>query len=198
MYPKIALASSILVFQRCRLSRSVCMRPAERFDHGIVVGVADAAERGQQAGFAGSFGEGPGRELGAVISVDDAASGIAESMAMPSALVARSARWAKSMAQPTTLRDQASSTRQQYSLPSRVGCSVMSVTHSWFGPSRRKSRRTRSVTVIRRLIRLPRGWAARPASPARRIRQAHGVAPDGDAQAQDALGVDPRRAVGSP
>ena len=70
---------------------------------------------------------------------------------MPSALVARSARWVESMAQPTTRRDHTSRTTQQYTLPSRVGCSVMSVTRSWSGPARRKSRRTRSVTVA--------GWA---------------------------------------
>src|SRR5215469_6902227 len=46
---------------------------------------------------------------------------------------------------------------------------VMSVTHSWFGPSRRKSRRTRSVTVTSRRVRLPCARAGRPASPARRI-----------------------------
>jgi hypothetical protein len=32
--------------------------------------------------------------------------------------------------QPTTRRLKASSTTAQYTLPSRVGCSVMSVTHS--------------------------------------------------------------------
>jgi hypothetical protein len=36
----------------------------ERFGDGVVVGVTNAAERGQQPGLAGSFGEGPGRELG--------------------------------------------------------------------------------------------------------------------------------------
>jgi hypothetical protein len=36
----------------------------------------------------------------------------------------------ESIDQPTTLRDQASRTTAQYTLPSRVGCSVMSVTHS--------------------------------------------------------------------
>lgn len=49
------------------------------------------------------------------------APGPRESMVMPGALVARSARWAESMARPTTRRDQASSTTQQYTLPSRVG-----------------------------------------------------------------------------
>ena len=43
----------------------------ERFRDGVVVGVADAAERGQQPCLAGPFGEGPGRELGAVVAVND-------------------------------------------------------------------------------------------------------------------------------
>jgi hypothetical protein len=46
------------------------------------------------------------------------------SMAMPNALVANAAEGAESIDQPTTRRDQASSTTAQYTLPSRVGCSV--------------------------------------------------------------------------
>ena len=68
-------------------------------------------------------------------------------MAMPSALVARAADGVESIDQPTTRRDQASSTIAQYTLPSRVGCSVMSVTHSWSGAARVKSRLTRSAAV---------------------------------------------------
>jgi len=37
----------------------------------------------------------------------------------------------ESIDQPTPLRDQASRTTAQYTLPLRVGCSVISVTHSW-------------------------------------------------------------------
>jgi hypothetical protein len=51
-------------------------------------------------------------------------------MAMPSALVTGGVAWWLSIDQPTTRRENTSSTTQQYSLPSRVGCSVMSVTHS--------------------------------------------------------------------
>ena len=142
----------------------------ERFHDGVVVGIADAAQGGQQPGFAARS-----------VNVHEVnwvpwspwmippAAGLRESMAMPSALAARSARWDESMAQPTTRRDQTSSTTQQYTLPSRVGCSVMSVTHSWFGPLRRKSRRTRSVMVPGRLVRLPRVRAGSAARLARRI-----------------------------
>jgi hypothetical protein len=45
-------------------------------------------------------------------------------------LVTSAAVGVVSIDQPTTRREQASSTTAQYSLPSRVGCSVMSVTHS--------------------------------------------------------------------
>jgi hypothetical protein len=31
----------------------------ERFHDGVVIGIVDAAQRGQQAGFAGAFGERP-------------------------------------------------------------------------------------------------------------------------------------------
>ena len=52
------------------------------------------------------------------------------SMAMPSALVTRAALGEESIDQPTTRREKVSSTTQQETLPSRVGCSVMSVTQS--------------------------------------------------------------------
>ena len=51
-------------------------------------------------------------------------------IAMPRALVTSGVAWWLSIAQPTTRRENTSSTTQQYTLPSRVGCSVMSVTHS--------------------------------------------------------------------
>jgi hypothetical protein len=51
-------------------------------------------------------------------------------MAMPRALVTSAAVGEASMDQPTTRRLKASRTTAQYSLPSRVGCSVISVTHS--------------------------------------------------------------------
>ena len=40
------------------------------------------------------------------------------------------------MDQPTIRRENVSITAQQYTLPSRVGCSVMSVTHNSLGDSR--------------------------------------------------------------
>jgi hypothetical protein len=88
---------------------------------------------------------------------------------MPGAFVTRSARWAESMAQPTTRRDRAPMTTQQFTFLSRAGCSVMSVTHSWFGPSRWRSRWTRPVPVTSRLVRLPRERAGRRPWPALRI-----------------------------
>jgi hypothetical protein len=45
-------------------------------------------------------------------------------MAMPSALVTSAAFWDESIDQPTTCRENTSSTTAQYTLPSRVGCSV--------------------------------------------------------------------------
>jgi hypothetical protein len=52
------------------------------------------------------------------------------SMAMPSALVTSPVFGVDAIDHPTTRRDQASRTTAQYTLPSRVGCSVISVTHS--------------------------------------------------------------------
>ena len=46
------------------------------------------------------------------------------SMAIPSALVTSAVLGLESIDQPTTLRDKASRTTAQYTLPSRVGCSV--------------------------------------------------------------------------
>jgi len=45
-------------------------------------------------------------------------------MAMPRALVTSAAFWHESIDQPTTRRENTSSTTAQYTLPSRVGCSV--------------------------------------------------------------------------
>jgi hypothetical protein len=46
------------------------------------------------------------------------------------ALVTRAVLGAESIDHPTTRRDRVSSTTAQYTLPSLVGCSVMSVTQS--------------------------------------------------------------------
>jgi hypothetical protein len=116
---------------------------------------------------------------------------------MPSAFVARSARWQESMAQPTTRRDQASMTTQQYTLPSRVGCSVIPVTHSWLGPVRRKSRRTRPVTVTSFPERLPREGAGKPARPARRISRLTVLCPTVMPCPQVQLGVHPGCTLGA-
>src|SRR3954471_20668051 len=65
-------------------------------------------------------------------------------IAMPSAFVASDALGLWSIDHPTTRREYASSTTAQYTLPSRVGCSVMSLKHSLFGSSTVKRRLTRS------------------------------------------------------
>lgn len=52
-------------------------------------------------------------------------------MAMARALVVSAAVGEASIDQPTTRRENVSRTTAQYTLPSKVGCSVMSVTHSW-------------------------------------------------------------------
>ncbi|WP_433435257.1 hypothetical protein [Nonomuraea sp. CA-141351] len=54
---------------------------------------------------------------------------------MPIALVTKVAVRVESIDPGAARRESSSSTTQQYSLLSRVGCSVMSVTHIW--PSRR-------------------------------------------------------------
>jgi hypothetical protein len=55
---------------------------------------------------------------------------------MPSAFVTRLAVCDASIAQPTSRRENTSRTTAQYTLPSRVGCSVISVTQSSSGRSR--------------------------------------------------------------
>ena len=90
-------------------------------------------------------------------------------MAMPSALVANAAEGVESIDQPTTRRDQASSTTAQYTLPSRVGCSVMSVTQSWSRSDRPKLRSTRSDAVATLAILRNLGLPVTPSMPARRI-----------------------------
>ena len=58
---------------------------------------------------------------------------------MPRALVTSAAVGDESIDQPTTRREYTSRTTAQYTLPSRVGCSVMSVTHNWLGSDRVKA-----------------------------------------------------------
>jgi hypothetical protein len=117
------------------------------------------------------------------------------SMAIPSALVTSAAVGDASMDQPTTRREYTSRTTEQYSLPSRVACSVMSVIHSWFGPPRANCRSTRSTAVgctrTRRHLRRP----LRQAGPAHQ--HLHRAMPDNDPAAEAELGVHPAAAVGA-
>jgi hypothetical protein len=86
------------------------------------------------------------------------------SIAIPSAFTTRLAVCDESIDQPTTRRLKASSTTAQYTLPSRVGCSVMSVSHSRFGSVLANSRFTRSDAVgVFGTLR----YFGRPGSPAR-------------------------------
>ena len=66
---------------------------------------------------------------------------------MPSAEVASPEVAELSIDQPTTRRLKMSSTTAQYTLTSRVGCSVISVTHNWSGLERAKLRSTKSTGV---------------------------------------------------
>src|SRR5215211_8423510 len=84
-------------------------------------------------------------------------------MAMPKALVTSGVAWWLSIDQPTTRRENTSSTTQQYTLPSRVGCSVISVTHNWSGAGRSNRRSTRSAAVA--LLALLRKVFRDPGSP---------------------------------
>jgi hypothetical protein len=67
---------------------------------------------------------------------------------MPRAPVTSAAVGVASMDQPTTRREQASSTTAQYSLPSRVMFSDIGY-HSWSGPVRANWRLTRSTAAPR-------------------------------------------------
>ncbi|OJY38733.1 MAG: hypothetical protein BGP03_13315 [Pseudonocardia sp. 73-21] len=66
-------------------------------------------------------------------------------IAMPNASTTSAVRMLLSIDHPTIRREQASRTAAQYTFPSNVGCSVMSVHHSSSGPSTTESRSTRSV-----------------------------------------------------
>src|SRR6059058_6033526 len=84
------------------------------------------------------------RELGARGSAHRVLGASRCSIAIPSALLVNAAVGLWLIDQPTTRRLNASSTTAQYTFPSRVGCSVMSVTHNWLGRSRMNIRSTRS------------------------------------------------------
>ena len=99
---------------------------------------------------------------------------------MPRALVTKAVLGEPSTDHPITRRDHASRTTAQSTLPSLVGCSVTSVTHSSSGLSRWNCRSTRSAAVTTPGTRRNFG---RPESPGCRL----------DASAAPPLGVRPRR-----
>ncbi|HEU5001559.1 MAG TPA: reverse transcriptase domain-containing protein [Actinomycetota bacterium] len=86
-------------------------------------------------------------------------------MAICRASTTSSVRIWSAIDQPTTRRLQESSTTAKYTLPSWVGCSVTSLTHSWSCPVALKSRLTRSsagasaglrrVQPLRRRVKIP-------------------------------------------
>ena len=83
------------------------LNPArERFHHGIVIAVADRAHRLHQARIQRPLGEGPGRELHAVIGMDHGAlAGDWLLIAILSALVTSAEVWVASIDQPITRRE---------------------------------------------------------------------------------------------
>lgn len=102
-----------------------------------------------------------------------------------------------SMDQPTTRRENESSATAQWTLASRVGCSVMSVTHNRSGAPRANSRLTRSLAAAvscsgRRYL-----WVGRPFDTGSAHQHFDRVVPDDDAMTEAQLGVDPRCAVGA-
>lgn len=136
-----------------------------------------------------------------MIAVDDAAGDVTGGVSAgvdgrARALVARSARARESMAHPTTRRLKASMTTQQYSLPSWVGCSVMSVTQSWLGPSRREV----ATDQVGDGYRCGHPFGSPPqgqAGQAGAAQQADRVVANHHALGVDQLGLDPAAAVGA-
>ncbi len=142
----------------------------ERLHHRVVVAVTDRSRGRQELRVVLPPGEGPRSELlpwSLWITVSARGSRLAR--AIPRALVTRVVSWLESIDQPTTLRLWASSTTPQYTLPSPVGCSVMSVTHRRSGSSRWNCRLTRSVAVAIWGTRRNLGLPENPAMPARRM-----------------------------
>jgi hypothetical protein len=112
-------------------------------------------------------------------------------MAMSSALVTSAAVWELSMDQPTTRRAQVPSATAQCTLPSRAGCSAMSVTRSLSGAARLNWRCTRSPAVGG-LVPGPRAAVSGQAfDPGAAHEQVDRPVADGDAQAGGKLGVHP-------
>jgi hypothetical protein len=69
-YSNNAVLSSIRVFHFLPVQQLGLQSSPERLDHGVIEGIADGAHRGDEAGLADAFAEGPGRELGSVIAMD--------------------------------------------------------------------------------------------------------------------------------
>ncbi len=102
------------VFQRRRLSSSVCIRPPEHFDEGVVIADPDRSHRGQKPRPVEALGEGPRSEQHPVVGVnDEPRCGSAVLVRHRQALVAHVAIAVESIDQPTTRRNNVSSTAQQ-------------------------------------------------------------------------------------
>lgn len=99
-----------------------------------------------------------------------------------------------SIDQPTTLRENASRTTQQ-TLPSLVGCSVMSVIHSRFGAVSVNSRLTRSVAAYLPAFALRQTLLRESVQAETTHQQRHGLAVDEDASPVPQLGRDASLAV---
>ena len=155
-YSKIALASSIRVLQRLRSNSSTCMRAQN--DSMVAL-----SKQSPTVPMDGTSPDSRARWVNAQEAnwvpwsecITVPGSGWRFPIAIPNAEVTSPEVAELSIDQPTTRRLNTSSTTAQYTLPSRVGCSVMSVTHSWSGSKRAKLRSTRSTGVsagrVRRL-----------------------------------------------
>ena len=197
---RAALVCDAACPSRCRIEQS-CLHTgaAERsVDRRCHSGSPTVRREGSEPGPAGPLGEGPGSELGAVVTVNDApgrggagVDGHAQRWSPgPPAERSRSA-------QPTTRRDQASQddAAVHLALPGRVlGAAVI---HSWLAPCGGSHRRTRSVTVASFLDRMPTRGAGTASPSGTAHEQADGVVPDGDAVPVDQLGVHPGSTVGA-
>jgi hypothetical protein len=120
-----------------------------------------------------------------------------ESMAIPRALVARSACWRASIAQPTTRRGNRVQDHAAVQLALTGGTLRDVGTHKRFGASRVKSRLTKSMTVTTAGNPLCLAPQRKPRQARALHQQRHRVVPHRDAAAEHQLGVHPRLAVGT-
>jgi hypothetical protein len=118
-------------------------------------------------------------------------------IAIPRALVTKAAVAAESIDQPTTLRLKTSSTTAQQTLPSRVGCSVMSVTQRRSGSSLLNRGSTRSDAVATLGMRRKRGRPPNAGNPGAMHEQLHGAMTNLQNVTERQLGVDPASAIGA-